>query len=340
MVLCSHKFQLCVVVFCSASTCKGMVSGPVLYQTKLNYTDPKYATATVAGEVRPGTNYRSDCIPCNVSMRNGREVNGKSAKHLIDTMGFAVATFSDSEHSLISRVRATDIETDKEQRSTYFHALEKIVMRVYGGDYVRAFNFVLRHSDCLGVHTRPVGDNAPRGPVNDIHADFTPDAPAIQQISSLGEAIGLKDCRWAIINCWRNISQTPVQQWPMAVCDATSVRVEDCVARLTPENGNLVYGMLPNGDRHQWYTFPELRENEVLMFKQYDSSSCFSRFTQHTSFNAPHPVMNPETRRSTEVRVLCYFIDDDRRNSESIRMEVANGKGVVAASIGRFKSRL
>lgn len=317
-----------------------MASSQILYHAKLNYTDPKFANASVAGEVAPGTNFRSDCIAYDVPMRNGREANANSVQEMIDTKGFALATLSAEEHNIINSVKAVDIEQNEAKRATYYNALEKLVMRVYGGTYVRAFNFVLRQSDCLGVHTRPAGDNAPRGPVNDIHADFTPDAPAIAQINSLGASLGLHGCRWAIINCWRNISQTPVQQWPMAVCDAKSVRAEDCVARATPENGNLIYGMLPN-DRHEWYTFPEMQEHEVLLFKQYDSEEGLSRFTQHTAFDSPYAVPHPATRHSTEVRVLCYFIDDgdDRRQSSALIEQVSTGKGLLAVDRS-MRSRL
>ena len=77
--------------------------------------------------------------------------------------------------------------------------------------------------------------------------------------------------RFSVINCWKSIGDAPVAQWPMAVCDASTVNpARDLVARISPENGNMIYNVLPSSS-HRWYTYPAMTSSEVLMFKQYDT---------------------------------------------------------------------
>jgi hypothetical protein len=54
------------------------------------------------------------------------------------------------------------------------------------------------------------------------------------------------------MNCWKSIGKDPVAQWPMAVCDASSVKEGDLIPRTSPENGNTIYNVLPSSN-HAWY---------------------------------------------------------------------------------------
>ena len=44
-----------------------------------------------------------------------------------------------------------------------------------------------------------------------------------------GEVERLLRGRWQFVNVWRNVSTAPVQSWPLALCDATTVSAEDFV---------------------------------------------------------------------------------------------------------------
>jgi hypothetical protein len=180
----------------------------------------------------------------------------------------------------------------------------------------------------VGVHTLPSGDNSPRGPVNDVHCDFTPDSHAIGLFKALADDVGLGGCPFMVVNVWRNVATEPVLQWPMAVCDASTVGSPDLVARVSPENGNTIYNLTANS-AHQWYSYPALDQTELLLFKQFDSETSALRFTPHTAFDHPRTVAASPTRQSCEVRVLCFF-DPDCSHTAALRALGASGSGIVA----------
>jgi hypothetical protein len=134
---------------------------------------------------------------------------------------------------------------------------------------------------------------------------------------------------------WQSISSQPVQAWPLAVCDASSVAQQDLVERISPENNNVIFNLLPS-EKHQWYFYDMMQPGEMLVFRQYDSSeTCTSRFTPHTSFNiAAARGIKSDTlpvRESVETRVLCVF--DDKYGTFAGRLaNAAQKNGTLAAS--------
>ena len=146
------------------------------------------------------------------------------------------------------------MEHNPQLQKTYFSMCESLALRATGASYARAFDFTLRDSRIKGVHTKPGGDNSARGPVNGVHTDYTNNSPGVQSIKHLlYNKMGLgKDVQFSLINVWRNISDKgPIQTWPLAVCDADSVDPSELIERITPENNNVIYNLLPNPNRHQ-----------------------------------------------------------------------------------------
>jgi hypothetical protein len=59
---------------------------------------------------------------------------------------------------------------------------------------------------------------------------------------------------------------------------------------------------------HRWYYFPELRPDEALLFKTYDSATDGrARFTIHTSFEDPAAAADAPPRESIETRCFVFF---------------------------------
>ncbi len=59
---------------------------------------------------------------------------------------------------------------------------------------------------------------------------------------------------------------------------------------------------------HRWFYFPEMRRNEALVFKCYDSATdSRARFTAHTAFNDPTSPPDAAPRESIETRTLAFF---------------------------------
>ena len=74
-----------------------------------------------------------------------------------------------------------------------------------------------------------------------------------------------------IIQVWRAINQ-PIQSNPLAIADAKSVEPDDLLIaeRRYPHRVGQTY-RLKYSPRHRWFYFPQMRRDEALVFKVYDS---------------------------------------------------------------------
>jgi hypothetical protein len=99
-----------------------------------------------------------------------------------------------------------------------------------------------------------------------------------------------------------------VRQAPLAVCDAQSIRPDDLVPtdlRYRDRNGE-VYSVTFN-PAHRWFYYPDMRANEAMLLKCYDSAADRARFTAHTAFDDPTSPPDAAPRESVEVRTLAFF---------------------------------
>ena len=158
------------------------------------------------GELNARTPSRTDLFTTKaVPINDGRQLVADAAKasgasphaELLDRCGL----------TFVSKPVESSLETlkDPEQVMTtpIFAETERMLLDALPEvGYAFAFNFVNRQSDLL-VHTLPAGDQSARGPVNDVHSDFTAESFVIQSIQARQEALGLAGARCMIINVWR-----------------------------------------------------------------------------------------------------------------------------------------
>jgi hypothetical protein len=117
--------------------------------------------------------------------------------------------------------------------------------------------------------------------------------------------------RWAMYNVWRAITPPP-QDFPLAVCDAQSVRTTDevTVTAITEElQGDIVHDTMSyvHNPEHRWYYFPDMTIDEVIVFKSGDSDSSGAVRVAHTAFTDPTCPPGVPTRASVEMRALAVF---------------------------------
>ena len=114
--------------------------------------------------------------------------------------------------------------------------------------------------------------------------------------------------RFAIVNVWRSISGTILDQ-PLTLCDATSVPAEDLVAverRAVERTGELQVAL--HNAAHRWYYYPQMNANEALLIKTFDSAEDGrTRFTLHSAFDDPSAPAGAPPRESLETRCLLSF---------------------------------
>jgi hypothetical protein len=126
------------------------------------------------------------------------------------------------------------------------------------------------------------------------------------------EAEELLKRRFAIIQVWRAAyrdAASPIRSNPLAMADARSVAPDDLLVaeRRYPNRVGQTYRLKFN-PRHRWFYFPEMRRDEAIVFKVYDSArDGRARFTPHTSFDDPTTPAGAPPRQSIEARALAFF---------------------------------
>jgi len=177
------------------------------------------------------------------------------------------------------------------------------VKRETGARRVVAFDHNLR-SSAKGEER----ENLQRDPVRYAHNDYT-ELSGPQRVRDLfpAEADELLARRFAVINVWKPLAG-PVEQAPLAVCDARTIAAEDFVPTdlLYPDRKGEVYS-LRYGRTHRWFYYPQMRADEVMLLKCYDSARDRARFTAHSAFDDPSSPPEARPRESIEVRTLAFF---------------------------------
>jgi len=228
----------------------------------------------------------------SVAVRNGRSLTD----HLsLDEQGFVFV-----EH----KTKVADFFDPSQLDSVYYPEVEQLIKKTSGASRVVIFDHTLRSGDETEREAKLI-----REPVLSAHNDYTEwSGPNRVREALPDEAESLLARRFAIIQVWRAINQ-PIQSNPLAVADAKSVAMEDLLVaeRRYPHRVGQTYRLKYNPN-HRWFYFPEMRRDEALVFKVYDSEKDGrARFTPHTSFVDPASPPNAPARQSIEVRAFAFF---------------------------------
>ncbi len=243
--------------------------------------------------------------PHTVHIRNGRLLPAALG---LDTHGFVLAR----QPSLVK-----DFTDKTEVDAVYSAEVDRIVKALTGADLVAPLGYVLRTSGATSSESQP--------PAGEVHVDMTPDravrlAAATYEKSFAGRP---RFTRFIASSLWRPFSQPP-QDWPLAVCDGTSVGndegVPNVMVRLAqlPDPDNIpahhegedtlpaasIFFFNPG---HRWWYFPEMTRDEVLLVKFYDSDHSKAWRAPHTSFRDPR-VQHAAPRESIEFRTIAYYL--------------------------------
>jgi hypothetical protein len=201
--------------------------------------------------------------------------------------------------------RVKNFYDEQEVKTVYYSEVEYLVRKFTGATRVLAFDHNVRCS-APAQH----GKSKVREPVKTVHNDYTLKSgpQRVRDLLPTEEAEELLQHRFAVINVWRPI-RGPVQESPLAVCDARSIAQEDFVPThlVYHDRKGEVYSVTFNPS-HRWFYFPYMQTNEALLLKCYDSmEDGRARFTAHSAFADPTSPPNSPARESIEARTLAFF---------------------------------
>ncbi|HEY7608519.1 MAG TPA: CmcJ/NvfI family oxidoreductase [Alphaproteobacteria bacterium] len=227
-----------------------------------------------------------------VLVRNGRASQGKLS---LDREGFELVR---------TPTRFTAFRDPEAVKAAYYREVEAAVKRATGAARVIVFDHNVRHAPSALEKK-----NGAKEPVKRAHNDYTVKSGPQRVRDLLGaEAEALLARRFAIINLWRPITG-PVEESPLALCDAQSIAPADLVPT------DLIYRdrigetyALAHNSAHRWYYFPRLGTDEAVLIKCYDSASDGrARFAAHGAFDDPTSPANARPRESIEARTIAFF---------------------------------
>jgi hypothetical protein len=214
----------------------------------------------------------------------------------LDREGFAVLP-----HTSATR----DFFDADEVKTHYYPEIETLLKAATGASQVRVFDATTRRH-VAGSDGDPA--SMPNQPVRRVHVDHTPiSAPDRVRHFFGAEATRLLQHRYQIINVWRP-TNGPVLDAPLAVADARSVGPADLIATdiIYPDRTGEIYSVVYN-PAHRWFYLPQMRNDEVLLIKCFDSAlDGTARFTPHSSFIDPTTPPNAPLRESIEIRALLF----------------------------------
>ncbi len=213
----------------------------------------------------------------------------------LDKQGFIL---TDHSSKMVNFYAAAEV------RAVYYPEVEQLVKDVAGAVEVLVFDHNVRCTPMAGR-----GENDARKPGLLAHNDY-PVHSGPQRVRDLVEAeeAGLRlQHRFAQINVWRPILG-PVEESPLALCDAQSMDQKDFVAAELRHRVGETY-RVSFTPRHCWFYFPRMQRNEVALIKGYDSmEDGRARFTAHTGFidpTSPPNAPGPGEHRSPDAGLFC-----------------------------------
>ena len=222
-------------------------------------------------------------------------------RHLRHQLSNEITGFELLDHE----TKVSDFYEIDEVKSIYYEEVTSLIMQVTNAKKVVIFDHTLRSGDEASRNTKKI-----REPVLSAHNDYTEwsGPQRVREIMPLQESDKLLKKRFSIIQVWRPING-PIKSNPLAICDARSVEQKDFIKteRRYPNRTGETYRLSYNPN-HKWYYFPNMKQDEVIVFKVYDSSrDGRARFTPHTSFEDPNTPPDSPPRESIEVRALVFY---------------------------------
>ena len=243
--------------------------------------------AADGGWIEKNGSYSFEMEDYDFTVRNARTVEIS-----LDTHGFELVKFPvDIDWS----------DQDDFQRR-YYPQVSQMVKDLTGAREVFAFMGIWRGGE----------DEKGGGPALSAHVDFNEAALRMWLPRLAPDRVEeLAGKRLVNINVWRGTK--PVENSPLAVCDARTVEKDDFlrVSFGKPEGGfkegmpaglNMAYN-----PRHEWYYFANMQPDEALVFRLFDTGNPDWKMTGHTAIVDPTAEPGSQKRESFEVRTIAVL---------------------------------
>ncbi|MEM7080268.1 MAG: CmcJ/NvfI family oxidoreductase [Pseudomonadota bacterium] len=230
----------------------------------------------------------------DVLVHNARLV-AEEGKLDLDTNGFILLT---------KPTAFTRYDEKEAVQGEYFPEVHELVKGLTGADATFAFPFYQVRSrepehffDAYSLY---------------MHCDFSPDSwgtfsQDIVKMNGRSGEFPAEEYDFAFYNTWRPVRHR-VEQDPLVIIDAATVRREDIIDYLVEKEGDKALAAVPlYHPQQKFYYVPLMEPDEILVLKQLDSRPGRALVCPHTSFVDTTAPADARPRESIDVRVMCAF---------------------------------
>ncbi|KAK0744960.1 hypothetical protein B0T21DRAFT_95618 [Apiosordaria backusii] len=248
----------------------------------------------------PSTNHVH--IPVDITATN---IRPDIASFSLDKNGFEVAV-----QTLGPEFDYESVKPGSETEQRYIRQMEALLTERLNARKVVVFD----------VETRKRNMEFPDGlgekssleqPVRGVHVDSSP-ASAVERAVYIARQLKDEELlagRMQIINSWRPFF-SDLEDWPLGLCDSRSVDIEDDIIpsdTVFPTNVAETL-QVHHSPAHKWYFLDKQSQDELLLFKIFDSDDASSRV-------CPHAAIQPDLRgygtgqprESIETRAMVFY---------------------------------
>ena len=216
----------------------------------------------------------------------------------------------------------TDWDDDAEIARVHYPEITALAREQTGCDHALLASHIKRSPDEAKRHSD-------LSPIPLVHSDFADsygdllrnlyrsgDRADAAEREGVAPDVVVNARRLMILQFWRNLGPQKMDL-PLAFCDARTVP-RDAI-RPFPVNNYAGSGFdfealaieaPADSGAHQWYAFPEMRIDEVVAFRTYDTDRVGTDkpyWTPHSAFRDPEVELGKPSRSSIELRPLCVW---------------------------------
>ena len=240
--------------------------------------------------------------PIPTVIRNARLYNSLS----FENNGFDLLKDKSGYHQF-------DTETDLR---SYLPELSDMLKQRYNFSKVHFHTFCFRSQDSRH-HSYGITSKDPRTPVPIVHGDVSPER--LEELTTGKKTdyfmfpldldyIKVNDpsCKWMILTLWKPL--VPIINAPLAVCDTNTINPDsllNCDVNRDGAIGKRNIYTTEFSDEQQFYIYPLMLPNEILVMKQYASEDNAIIPTLHASCTLCDDIsLVGATRRNIEIRCI------------------------------------
>eukprot|EP00957_Ditylum_brightwellii_P211558 15366315-Ditylum_brightwellii.AAC.1 len=238
----------------------------------------------------------------------------------IDSCGFELCKLPEVRQCSMSNSDFYE-PTGRIVRENYYPLVADFLKRYTGASYVKVVRHSIRNGQIMDRRNYQMKESKKIdglcGYSSDVHTDYTQETAdtSFRKMANFPETRHYRTGRYIVFCVWKPLGDKPIRNDHLALLDERTInRTDDCVeVDVYGHNFQTVVHRLDSSHaaQHRWYYFPDMKADEVCVFKHFDSDpNQVSRGVFHTSFvdpTAPEGTLNK--RQSIDVRAFCYFPD-------------------------------